>query len=194
MKLSTLLFGALAAIAAAAPAFTNTEFDVQEGKPFTLTWIGTTDPVTIEILTGPNKDSLNPIKTIATGVSGSSFTYTPTGLPSGNYAFRITDTATKEQNYSVLFPYVGTAVSSSIVSSTRSAVSSTVTSASSTTESSSASTSASTTNHASSTSTSATSTRTNSPSTTPANNNEGQRFASPLALVFITVAALVFFN
>jgi hypothetical protein len=47
-----------------------------------------------------------------------------------------------------------------------------------------------------------TTTTTSSPSTTraatqttaPVNSNNGQRFASPLAFVLVTVAALVFFN
>jgi hypothetical protein len=37
-------------------------------------------------------------------------------------------------------------------------------------------------------------TRSSSATTAPANSNDGQRFASPLALVLVTVAALLFFN
>lgn len=65
MKFSAVVLGALAAVASALPAFTNSEFDVQEGKPITLTWTGATGPVNLQILTGPNKDSLVPVQTIA---------------------------------------------------------------------------------------------------------------------------------
>ena len=91
------------------------------------------------------------------GVTGDSFTWTPEDLPSGTYAFKITDGDSKEdENYSVRFPYVGSVVASSSASSTLSTVTitSTSTKASSTAESSTVESSAASTD-ASSTVTSA---------------------------------------
>ena len=51
---------------------------------------------------------------IPAGLTGTSLTFTPSGLKSGNYAFRINDvSSTTEFNFSVLIPYVGTGSSSS---------------------------------------------------------------------------------
>lgn len=170
------------------------------------------------------------------GVDGDSYTWTPEDLPSGTYAFKITDGDSKEdENYSVRFPYVGSAVATSSASSTLSTITKTSTSTkvssideSSTVESSSAASST----DASSTVTSAgklhvvtrssslyilehtlmpstllassavsTTTSTRAASATepaasdsPPNTNNAERFASPLALILGTVAALVFFN
>jgi hypothetical protein len=64
MKLSAVLVGAFAAIGLARPAITNTEFAVQEGKPFTLEWIDAKGPVTIELVSGPDSGSLTPVRTL----------------------------------------------------------------------------------------------------------------------------------
>jgi len=64
MKFTATVIAALAAVASAIPAFTNSDFDLQEGKPITLTWSGATGPVNIQVLSGPNKDSLVPVVTI----------------------------------------------------------------------------------------------------------------------------------
>jgi hypothetical protein len=54
MKLSTLFVAALAAIAEAKVAFTNSAFVIEAGKPFQLTWTGAVGPVTITLKDGPN--------------------------------------------------------------------------------------------------------------------------------------------
>jgi hypothetical protein len=197
MKLSAIVAAAFAAVALAKPAFTNSEFAVEEGKPITLGWTGASGPVTLELVTGPDPQHLTTYKIITSAAAGTSFTYTPTGIPSGNYAFRITD-STNDPNYSVLFPYTGTGPTSTPVSSTSTGTSTRSSSASSTSDASSSVTSAPSSSTSTSTSvrtsTTAASTTRSAPSATPTNNNEGQRFSSPLAMVLITVAALVFFN
>ncbi|KAK3372471.1 hypothetical protein B0H63DRAFT_298024 [Podospora didyma] len=199
MKFSIVsIVSALAAFAAARPAFTTITFDVRENVPFTLEWIGASAPVTIEVLSGTNQNDLTPKETLATGVTTSSTAVTLKNLPSGMYAFRISD-GVSEPNYSVLFAYVGTGVASTTSKSTTSAASSTsVTSAassassaaSSTSSGSSATSASSTTGTRSSTSTSSTS----SPTGTPLSGNNGQQLSSPFALLLVPVAAFFFFN
>jgi len=197
MKLSfAALFGALVATVCAKPAFTNTEFDLTEGQPFTLQWVNATGPVTITLVSGPDSGSLQPIQTLTSTATGQSFTYTPSGLPSGNYAFRINDASSvSDPNFSKLIVYVGTG-SSSLTSSGRTTF---TTSAATTTgtATTSAETTETETTQTTTSATRTTATTTPRPTTVAPNNNNngaGQRFSSPLALVIITVAALVFFN
>ncbi|KAK0746135.1 hypothetical protein B0T18DRAFT_144350 [Schizothecium vesticola] len=193
MKLSiAAIFGALAVTVCARPAFTNLNFTLVEGQPFTLEWIGNVGPVTISLVAGADSKSLQPIQTLTTSATGTSFTYTPSGLPSGNYAFRIHDASSvSDPNFSQLIVYVGTGSSSS--SSARTTGTTSSGSATTSTVTSAATTETETTKTTSSTRTTATTTP--RPTVAPNNNNNaGQRFSSPLALVIITVAALVFFN
>jgi hypothetical protein len=205
MKLS---FGAILAFAAAVlaqPKFTNSNFDVEEGEPFTLTWKDAEGPVTITLVTGPAKN-LEAVTVITTSGSDGEFTWTPEDLPSGTYAFEIID-STNVKNWSLRFDYTGTGTITTTETPTSTAESSTSTEESSTTSSSTETTetesSTTTTEEASSTTTFATSTteetETSTRATTtstgsPPDINNGQRFASPLGFVLVTVAALVFFN
>lgn len=54
MRLSAFFVAALAAIAEAKVAFTNSAYVVEAGQPFELKWSGATGPVTITLKTGPN--------------------------------------------------------------------------------------------------------------------------------------------
>ncbi len=54
---------ALVAGASANVAFTNSDFTVEEGKPFKLTWAGASGAVNITLATGASKD-LKVIQTI----------------------------------------------------------------------------------------------------------------------------------
>ncbi|KAH8891049.1 hypothetical protein GQ53DRAFT_747302 [Thozetella sp. PMI_491] len=198
MKFSVAaIVGVLATIVNAKAVITNSAFDVVAGKPFTLTWVNATGAVTIQLVQG-DPNNLKPVGSpLATGATGGTASVTvPSSTPSGEYAFEVID-ETKDPNYSVKFEFQGSAsaVSSttsassttSSASSTSSAASSTVTSAVSSSASSNSTTST-TSSKASSTSAKASTT------TSPTNTNNGQRFASPLALVLVTVAALVCFN
>lgn len=53
---SVAAMAALAAMAEARAAFTNTDFTVTAGEPFTLTWEGATAAVTITLKNGPKDD------------------------------------------------------------------------------------------------------------------------------------------
>jgi len=46
----------LGGIAQAAVLFTNDEYNIQAGVPFTLTWTGARGPVTITLMNGPDVD------------------------------------------------------------------------------------------------------------------------------------------
>ncbi|KAK0731821.1 hypothetical protein B0H67DRAFT_88061 [Lasiosphaeris hirsuta] len=204
MKLSAIIAGAFAAFALAKPAITNTIFDVREGKPFTLTWIGAVGDVTVTLMTG-QPSNLKVVEDLTTSGTGGTFTFTPSGYPSGNYAFRIFDSSSKDDpNFSLLFPYVGTGTLSSSKSASASAsstdsvissgsvVSTTVVSSVTSVASSgltTATTSASTTTRATATTTR--STATSSPTNV---NSASQRYSSPFALVLIAAAAFALFN
>ncbi|KAK4105335.1 hypothetical protein N658DRAFT_503497 [Parathielavia hyrcaniae] len=203
-------FGAVLAFAAAVlaqPVLLNSNYDIEEGEPFTLMWNNAQGPVTITLMTG-DPNNLDVVRDLTSGVTGSQYTFTLSGLPSGNYAIRITD-GSGEPNYSPLFAYSGTgslsstSASSSATISSSATVSSTAFSSSSSSTGSesetsstteSASTSASTLTTTSSERPSSTSDASPSTTTTPPNTNDGQRFASPLAFVLVAVAALVFFK
>lgn len=51
-----------AAMVAAKASFTNTDFSVEAGKPFKLTWDGASGPVTILLKSGPSGN----LKTVST--------------------------------------------------------------------------------------------------------------------------------
>ncbi|KAK1832910.1 hypothetical protein QBC39DRAFT_65223 [Podospora conica] len=195
MKLSfAAIVGALVASVCAKPAFTNLDFTLTENTPFTLEWVNATGPVTITLVRGADSQSLQPIETLTSTATGTSFTWTPSGLPSGNYAFRINDaTSVSDPNFSKLIVYVGTGSTSSSSAKTTA----TVTSASSTeTESVTSATETETETTMTTSAARTTATTTPRPTTVAPNNNNnaGQRFSSPLALVILTVGALVFFN
>ncbi|KAK4188531.1 hypothetical protein QBC35DRAFT_192779 [Podospora australis] len=215
MKFSVATVVAFAAAVLAKPEITNLSFNVVEGQPFTLTWRNAEGGVKVELMSGPDSGSLKPLRTLGNVPEGTtSFSFTPSGLPSGNYAFRITDESSDPQNYSQLIPYTGTGSSSSATAaSSTGTVSRTSASASSTetetetetttdtatetsttgTVSSTGSVTVSTTLSTTHTSTTTSASR-SSTQTAPVNTNNGQRFASSLALVLGTVAAIVFFN
>lgn len=201
-----------AATVLAKPKLLNSSFDIEEGQPFTFKWDDAQGPVTLTLVTGQSKD-LKPVTTITTGQPGTEYTWTPTGLPSGTYAIRIDD-ASGEPNYSIQFVYAGTGEASSTTGATstveRTSTATSTTASSTTKESTTTSTStetkttsSSTTSSESSTSTTLSTTTTQTPSSTrqaptatnsPPDLNNGQRFASPLGFVLVTVAALIFFN
>ncbi|KAK4151193.1 hypothetical protein C8A00DRAFT_45558 [Chaetomidium leptoderma] len=204
MKFSVGTVLAFAAAALAKPVLLNSDFAVEEGKPFTLKWNNAEGPVTVSLMKG-DPLNLDKVEDILVSSTATSFTWTPTDLPSGTYAFAISDTSADPLNYSQQFEYVGTgptssssSVSSSASHSSTSASVSSTASSTSSSESSSTTSSESTSSSESSTFTttqSSTSTReTTEPSNTPLNTNDSQRFASPIALVLVTVAALLFFN
>ncbi|CAK7263057.1 hypothetical protein SEPCBS119000_000289 [Sporothrix epigloea] len=213
------VFAALAATAAALPAFTNSAFDLVPGSTFTLTWGNATGPVTIYLATGDAED-LTKLKAIDTNDASGSFTWTvPTDLVTGTYAFEITDST--GTNYSKQFkltgtgsatPSASTAVSTPVSSTAASSTATSSTAASSTAESSTTVTSMSTpmssslttktktmkttaSANSTTTKTSATGTKATTTSTaTPVNTNSGPQTKSSLAFVLVAFAAMMYFN
>ncbi|RYP24810.1 hypothetical protein DL765_000356 [Monosporascus sp. GIB2] len=123
----------LAGLAAAKVILTNDDFSgIEAGEPFTITWAEATGPVTITLKDGP-ADALTTVSTITSGQTGDSFTWTPSeSLPSGTYAFEISDGS--DVNYSEQFQVSGGAASgsSTVASSTGSASATSATSTAST--------------------------------------------------------------
>ncbi|KLO94325.1 Uncharacterized protein Y057_14715 [Fusarium fujikuroi] len=115
MKYTLATIAALASVALAKPAFLNTEFDLTEGKPYTIRYSGCDDGCTIILQNGPS-DDLSDYKTLTTSATGDSFTFTPSELPSDTYNFKITDKA-GEVNYSAQFPYKGSYAAPSVTKS-----------------------------------------------------------------------------
>lgn len=211
----------LAALAAAANAvqFTNVAINPEPGKPFELTWSGAEGPVTILLKSG-SSDNLKTIDTIASDVTGESFTVTldAADLPSDTYAFEIVDKENPDKpNYSEQFTFQGDGTASSSSSASASASSTSSSSGSSTSseasssESSSASASESST-ASESTATTASASRSGSASGTISTSTRPSRTSSaedeeetvpdsgspsnmsPLALIFVTAAAMLYFN
>ncbi|KIE03235.1 extracellular matrix protein precursor, partial [Metarhizium majus ARSEF 297] len=104
-----LVISALAALAAAAekPKFLNSNFQVTEGQSFDLKFDGCEGGCTITLQDGPNSN-LKDYKVISTSATGGSLAWVPEGVVSGTYAFKITNNANKEYNYSQQFSYLGT--------------------------------------------------------------------------------------
>ncbi|SPN96718.1 uncharacterized protein DNG_00238 [Cephalotrichum gorgonifer] len=193
---ATLVALALAATANAAK-FTNVAVNPEPGKPFELTWSDAQGPVTINLKNGPS-GNLKTVETLASGVTGDSTTITLNAedLPSDTYAFEIVDSS--GPNYSLQFDFEGTGTAPSVTGTTTpsstESPSSTVTTAKST-SSSSETASGTTSETASSTSSerpSRTSDADQSEETVPEDN--GSSNLSPLALIFVTAAAMMYFN
>ncbi|KAK0673368.1 putative extracellular matrix protein [Cercophora samala] len=201
MKYSVAAVFALATAVLAKPRFINSVYDVTVGEPFTLRWDSAEGNVKISLFKGKAGDekSFKPVEvlTTTTGATGS-FTYTPTETLNGDYAFVIEDESGDDnQNFSPPFPLEGTEVVTSVTTSasiTTTAETSTETSTESSTETETSTQSNTSTLETSTTSTPSPTRRVQETETAPPNTNNGQRFASSLALVLGTVAALVFFN
>ncbi|KAJ3512770.1 hypothetical protein NM208_g15278 [Fusarium decemcellulare] len=109
MKYTFATVAAFAAVALAEPAFLNTNWDLVQGQPFTIKFSGCESGCTIVLQNGES-DDLKDYKTLTASAEGGSFTFTPSGLPSDDYNFKITDNDSGEINYSSQFPYKGTGV------------------------------------------------------------------------------------
>ncbi|KAI0440968.1 hypothetical protein F4803DRAFT_443345 [Xylaria telfairii] len=83
--------------------FTNTDFTILQGKPFTLQWEGAKGPVDITLVTGDSAN-IRAISVIDSGDTGNSYTWTPPSLLlAGTYAFEITDG--EDTNFSPQWEY-----------------------------------------------------------------------------------------
>ncbi|KAF8857460.1 hypothetical protein BDZ45DRAFT_726732 [Acephala macrosclerotiorum] len=215
MQFSSVLLAGVAFAVAQAANFTMTAsqfVSVETGSPFDITWTGAVGSVTLLLKNGASSD-LKTVSTIASGLTGTSYTWTPdSSLVSGTYALEIDDDS--GPNYSVQFTLAGSAssVSSSASSTsgsssasststgssssgsttTLSSTSSSVTAASNLTSStrSSSKTSASKT----STSTSTGSSTSTSSTSSPSSLSSASGLASPLAFILLAFAAIMTLN
>ncbi|KAK2046980.1 hypothetical protein LZ31DRAFT_551776 [Colletotrichum somersetense] len=212
MKTFTSVLVAGFAALAQAVQLTNSNFDVEAGKPFTITWSDAQGPVTLTLKNGPSTNLVT-VQSIATGQSGTSFVWTPsTTLPSDQYAIEISD-GTGTPNYSEQFSLATdvtasasasasatTAASSAASTTAAPSITSSASSSSASAESSSAASSASNSSASStlsssthaSTRHSATSEPTTAPTSVPGSNSV--RLGSPIALIGLTVAAMLYFQ
>jgi len=216
---ASVLVASFAALAQAVK-LTNSNYDVAAGQPFTITWSDAQGPVTLTLKNGPSTNLVT-VQSIATGQSGTSFVWTPpTTLPSDQYAIEISD-GTGAPNYSEQFslatdvsasasPSVSATASASASASAATSASGTTTaspsitssgsSSSASAESSSAvSSAANSTATTVSTSTTHASTRhssTSEPTTAPTTvpGSDSVRLGSPIALIGLTVAAMLYFQ
>ncbi|PBP21613.1 hypothetical protein BUE80_DR007641 [Diplocarpon rosae] len=79
---------------------------VAAGSPLEITWSGAEGPVTLTLKSGQSTD-LKTVEVIASGQTGTSYTWTPpTSLPDDTYALQIDD-STGIPNYSVQFAITG---------------------------------------------------------------------------------------
>ena len=108
-----LLAQLLPAAVLAAVSFTNSEYYILEGQPFTITWSGNRGPVTVSLMKGPDAN-LQLVFVIVTGYQGQEYTWTPPPtLAADSYELQIEDAGSTD--YSPRFRYpappVPTAVS-----------------------------------------------------------------------------------
>jgi hypothetical protein len=127
----TTVAGAMAGLVAGQLALTNTEYSLTAGSPFQLTWDDASGPVTIYLEGGPSGNLVD-LDTVASGVTTSTYPYTPPSSLCANqlYAFKIDDGSSK--NYSPQFYISGLSACSASTSSSATATSSTSTSSSTT--------------------------------------------------------------
>ncbi|CZR54223.1 uncharacterized protein PAC_04106 [Phialocephala subalpina] len=207
---SVLLAGAALAVAQAAQfTMTASQFvSVKTGTAFDITWSNATGAVTLLLKNGASND-LKTVATIGSGLTGTSYSWTPDStLVSGTYALEIDDST--GPNYSMQFTLAGAASSSASSSSasstssgsstsTGSSSSGSTTTTSSSSSSATASNSTTTTGSSSKTSASKTSsstgTSTSSTSTSsPSSLSSASALASPLAFVLLAFAAIMTLN
>ncbi|OLN88796.1 hypothetical protein CCHL11_01990 [Colletotrichum chlorophyti] len=205
---TSILVAGLAAIAQAVE-LTNSNYDIQAGQPFEITWTNAQGPVTLTLKNGP-ETNLQDVSVITSGASGNSFTWTPSAsLPTDQYAIQITD-GSGTPNYSPQFTLTTSVTASPSISSATSAVStvtstvvSSITSAASSSASASETAVSSAANSTVASSTVATSTRvstrtsatsesTTAPTTVP--GGDAGRIGSPIALIGLTIAAMLYFQ
>jgi hypothetical protein len=108
MKYSIVLLSAATLASAVKPVILNSNYDVVEGEPFVLTFTGCEAGCTITIEAGTDEESFKPVDTLTTDATGGEVTLTVSDVPSGSYAFRITDNETDEYNFGGTFEYEGT--------------------------------------------------------------------------------------
>jgi hypothetical protein len=97
----------------AAVTFTNTEYYIYAGQPFTVTWTGNRAPVTLTLMNGPD-ENLQTVLTIVSDYNGQEYTWTPpASLAADSYILRLEDGGSTD--YSARFRYPSPPLSSTLV-------------------------------------------------------------------------------
>ncbi|KAJ4289283.1 hypothetical protein N0V88_007034 [Collariella sp. IMI 366227] len=87
----------------AAVAFTNNEYYLHAGSPFTVTWTGNRGPVTLTLTNGPD-ENLQTVLVIVSNYEGQSYIWTPPAeLPADSYILQLEDAGSAD--YSARFKY-----------------------------------------------------------------------------------------
>lgn len=205
----------LATAIVARPAFTNNDYNVVSGEPFTLEFTGCGTGCTIILRNGAEGD-LQDVRELTSSATGGSFTADLGELPSDRYTFQLINNETGEDNYSEQFAYEGTGEPSPSASVTTitSEIVKTTSSAATTSEEEETSTTASTTAESTATtpSSSATTTEESSSTTSEESTSTSAGGASessgipdpdedaagavgvPMSLLMAVAAGMVFFN
>ncbi|KAK4108543.1 hypothetical protein N656DRAFT_692201, partial [Canariomyces notabilis] len=85
------LLAHLPGVALAAVTFTNPDYYIEAGAPFTITWTNNRGAVTITLMNGPDAD-LQPVLVLVSDYEGEAYTWTPPStLPTDSYELRIED-------------------------------------------------------------------------------------------------------
>ncbi|RDW81816.1 hypothetical protein BP6252_02928 [Coleophoma cylindrospora] len=81
-------------------AITNLDLrNISVGAPFRITWAYNLGPITLELVNGPINNQQY-VQTIASNVTDESYNWTPSNVPSGLYAFKITDPSNADHDTS----------------------------------------------------------------------------------------------
>lgn len=96
----------------AAVTFTNSDYYIQAGLPFTIAWANNRGAVTITLMNGPDVD-LQSVLVIVSDYEGQQFTWTPQlSLPADSYELQIEDSGSVD--YSPRFQLEGADASPTI--------------------------------------------------------------------------------
>jgi hypothetical protein len=213
MQFGRLLVAAAAstAVQAVLELTDSTYAGITVGEPFDITWKGASGDVTLILLDDTNPNNAVPVATITSGLTGTSYAWTPSStlINMADYAIKIVDSVTS--NFGAQFQLVGGATASPTSTAGSSSATTTADTGSSTTIAESTTVQSTTSAPTSSASTPFTnSTMTTSYSSTAGSHtsatttgpsgsqtsapNAANSIASPLAFVLLTVAALVSLN
>lgn len=100
-----VLLTRLPGAALAGVIFTNDDYYVEAGIPFTITWTSNRGAVTITLMNGPDRD-LQPVLEIVSDYEGEEYTWTPPStLATDSYELQITDSGSAD--YSPRFKFTG---------------------------------------------------------------------------------------
>ncbi|GAB1312661.1 hypothetical protein MFIFM68171_02871 [Madurella fahalii] len=100
-----ILLAHLPRAALAGVIFTNEDYYIEAGIPFTITWTNNRGAVTVTLMNGPDMD-LQPVLVIVSDYEGQEYTWTPpTTLATDSYELQITDSGSAD--YSPRFRFTG---------------------------------------------------------------------------------------